>query len=109
MRRILPGLEYSMAFGLKVEGREWPWRILLASYASAMLIIIKSATVTVASRSILRKRDGTIFRSKRWSRRFLMNNMARKWLHFIGHFFYCCKNQIYNFLTKPIMQKLVYL
>ena len=52
-----------MAFGLKVEGGAWPWRILLASYASAMLIIIKSATVTVATIGILRKRD-TIFRSK---------------------------------------------
>ena len=53
-----------MAFGLKVEGGAWPWRILLALYASAMLIIIKSATVTVATRCILRKRDGTIFRRK---------------------------------------------
>ena len=53
-----------MAFGLKVEGGAWPWRILLALYASAMLIIIKSATVTVATRCILRKIDGTIFRRK---------------------------------------------
>ena len=53
-----------MAFGLKVEGEAWPWRILLASYASTIHIIIKSATVTVATRCILRKRDGTIFRRK---------------------------------------------
>lgn len=56
--------EYFMAFGLKVEGGAWPWRILIASYASTMHIIIKSATVTVATRCILRKRDGTIFRRK---------------------------------------------
>ena len=86
-----------MAFGLKVEGRAWPWRILLASYASAMLIIIKSATVTVATRSILRKRDGTIFRSKRWFRRFLMNNMASKWQHFIGQFFTAVKIKFTTF------------